>query len=262
MMMKKTLILLRKDLAELWSSKNLMVTFFLFSVLSWYYFAWMSYEFAMRSAQRGETRITIQNYWQFNADTSLIQEILSFNFFLLLIFLPYLFLSLLSEEKKQQWRKYFNSYKISDNQYLVGKVLLQVFLVILFLGSSVGLQYATVQSVIEEPLNFSYFGFTYLLVSVFLILILGLSTYSFYRMDSLLKGLVMTYVILIFFWLIHVPLENQGGILPAFFQELSFSYRLEKALEGLFRIGDVIYFGCLIVVINFAALKSLRKQQL
>ncbi len=260
--MKKILTLVRKDLGELWSSRNLMVTFFLFSALSWYYFAWMSYDFARFCEQRGETRVTIENYWQYNVDLSLIRDILSFNFFLLLFFLPYLLLSLLSEEKKQQWRSYFTSYRISGKQYLTAKALLQLLLVALFTGSSVLIQYLAIRAAVDEPLNHLYFISTYFMTVIFLVMILTLSAFTFFRMDSLLKGLVTTYVVLIFFWLVHIPLENQPGLIPALFQEISFSYRVEKIMEGLFRLRDLAYFIFIIIFLNFATYQSLKKQKL
>lgn len=260
--MKKILTLFYKDLGELWASKNLMVTFFLFTALSWYYFSWMSYEFARICGQRGDTRITIENYWRFNADTSLIGDILAFNFFLLLIFLPYLMLSLLSEEKKQQWHSYFSSYSISNKEYLASKALVQFFLVAIFTLTSIILQYFTIQSVIEEPLNFSYFAMSYLIITIFIFMILSLSSFVFLKTDSLLKGLVLTYVLIIFFWLIHVPVENQQGIIPFIFKELSFSYRIEKAMEGLLRIRDIVYFSCIILFLIFVTDKALKKRTL
>lgn len=208
----------------------------------------------------GAIRITIDNYTRYHAGYSILKPAISFNLILMILILPALTSTLVSQEKQIEFEHFFWSYRIKPGQYLTGKYIVFTILAITLLSISTGLQYVILQIISKYSLNLTSFLFMQGIQLLFSLVLMITSLYCS-RKYGAFKGLLLCAALLAISWLIYLPFEGKEGFLSIAMGHLSISKHLQNSMEDLFKLEDWIYLLLVGTWFHFANMRSLREKQ-
>jgi len=191
-----------------------------------------------------------QNLPQMNLHSAIFAPTLMNMSVILLLILPLLTMRLLAEEKKNRTMELLLTSPLSVTQILFGKFFaaLFVYLILLALTLHLPIGLSLLSEVTWAPLGAAYLGLA-LMGGMFLAMGLFASALT----ENQIVAAVLSFGILIGFWLVGAVSPEEGGRAAEIVHYLSMSAHLDNLVKGLIDTRDVVYFATMTGVGLFLA---------
>ncbi len=193
-----------------------------------------------------------------NVTDAIMRPLFSNTGIILLFVVPMLTMRLFAEEKRSGTIELLMTYPVRDGEVLLGKFVAAMALFLMLLGFT-ALYPAMVgyfTRVEWGPLLSGYLGLV-LLGGAFLAVGLLISSLT----ENQIIASVVTFFILLVFWIIGWFADSVGGNWRALFQYLSIPEHLDNFGKGVVDTKDVVYYLSVITFCLFLSLRSLDSKR-
>ena len=158
---------------------------------------------------------------------------------LFLFLIPMITMRLISEEKKQRTIELLLTYPITSTQLIVGKFLSAMFLVALTLACT--LTYPLILYVGGNPdmgqIFTMYIGLIFLSACY-----VSVGVFWSSLTENQIVASVLTFVSLLFLWIVDWAAQNTGQFMSSFLYYLSIMRHFESFGEGVISLKDTVYY--------------------
>ncbi len=245
----------KKEMRLYFTSPVAYVVFTFFLLIVGYFFYSIFAFYNLTSMQAAMNPVFARDL---NITDAVMRPLFSNTGIILLFFMPMLTMRLFAEEKRSGTIELLLTFPVRDGEVLLGKFAAAMGLFVMLLGSTalypgiVG-YFARVE---WGPLLSGYLGLV-LLGTAFLGVGLLISSLT----ENQIVASVVTFVVLLIFWVIGWAADLAGSNWRALFQYLSISEHLENFGKGVVDTKDVVYYLSVIVLSLFLTMRSLESKR-
>ncbi len=245
----------KKEMRLYFTSSVAYVVFTFFLLIVGYFFYSIFAFYNLTSMQAAMNPVFARDL---NITDAVMRPLFSNTGIILLFFMPMLTMRLFAEEKRSGTIELLLTFPVRDGEVLLGKFAAAMGLFLMLLGFTVlypGIvgYFARVE---WGPLLSGYLGLV-LLGSAFLAVGLLVSSLT----ENQIVASVVTFVVLLFFWVIGWAADLAGSNWKALFQYLSISEHLENFGKGVVDTKDVVYYLSVIALSLFLTMRSLESKR-
>ena len=177
--------------------------------------------------------------------------------FYLLFILPLIMMRSFSEERNQKTDELLKTSPMTANHLLIGKFL-GSFIFILIMISPTVIYQALLFFYLDSPPELWPIVTGYLGVVLFATAGISIGLFASSLTTNQIIGAVVTFVILLFMFLMNMQTLPEGGVLIEVVKYISVSEHIRNLLRGLLDTRDVVYFLSIVVLFSFMTKRSLE----
>ncbi|MBI3625209.1 MAG: ABC transporter permease subunit [Candidatus Rokubacteria bacterium] len=245
----------KKEMRLYFTSPVAYVVFTFFLLIVGYFFYSIFAFYNLTSMQAAMNPVFARDL---NITDAVMRPLFSNTGIILLFFMPMLTMRLFAEEKRSGTIELLLTFPVREGEVLLGKFAAAMGLFLMLLGFTalypiiVG-YFARVE---WGPLLSGYLGLV-LLGGAFLAVGLLVSSLT----ENQIVASVVTFVVLLIFWVIGWAADLAGSNWKALFQYLSISEHLENFGKGVVDTKDVVYYLSVIALSLFLTMRSLESKR-
>jgi ABC-2 type transport system permease protein len=245
----------KKEMRLYFTSSVAYVVFTFFLLIVGYFFYSIFAFYNLTSMQAAMNPVFARDL---NVTDAVMRPLFSNTGIILLFFMPMLTMRLFAEEKRSGTIELLLTFPVRDGEVLLGKFAAAMGLFLMLLGFTA--LYPGVVGYFTRvewgPLLSGYLGLV-LLGGTFLAVGLLVSSLT----ENQIVASVVTFVVLLIFWVIGWAADLAGSNWKALFQYLSISEHLDNFGKGVVDTKDVVYYLSVIALSLFLTMRSLESKR-
>ncbi len=244
---------MKRELKSYFYSPIAYVVITIFLILSGYFF------FAMMAAFNRFSQSSFQNPMaNVNITEMIVRPLFGNITFILLLILPILTMRLFAEEKKSGTFELITTYPIKDIELVLGKLFAcsGVFLVMLLFT----FLYPVFMISYSQP-DIGVLATAYLGIFLMGIAFIAMGTFISSLTENQIVAAVMTFGLLLLFWVLGWISSISEGTLGEIASKLSLLTHYDSFAKGVIDLSDVIYYLSFIAFSIFLTLRSLESKK-
>ena len=245
----------KKEMRLYFTSPVAYVVFTFFLLIVGYFFYSIFAFYNLTSMQAAMNPVFARDL---NITDAVMRPLFSNTGIILLFFMPMLTMRLFAEEKRSGTIELLLTFPVRDGEVLLGKFAAAMGLFLMLLGFTAFYPGVVAYFTRVEwgPLLSGYLGLV-LLGSAFLSVGLLVSSLT----ENQIVASVVTFVVLLIFWVIGWAADLAGSNWKALFQYLSIAEHLENFGKGVVDTKDVVYYLSVIALSLFLTMRSLESKR-
>lgn len=257
---KKALILTQKEIKQYFVSPIAYVVMMIFLTLSGYFFYVYMIQFSMNYKNYKAMAQAYKNpeiLAPFNLNQMVIAPAINNMIFVFLFILPLIMMRSFAEERKQKTDELLITSPITSGEVITGKFLGSLIFIAIMVLPTIAYQVLLFYMAAPEvgPILTGYTG-------LFLFVGVGISIglFASSMTENQIIAAVITFVILLFMFIISVGSIAEGSWIHGIMQYLSVADHLRNPLMGTLDTRDIVYFLSLMFLFLFLTKRSLESR--
>ena len=255
---KNVLALSGREIKSYFISPIAYVTLMIFLLLTGYFFYAGLIEFGRRFTYYKQIAQIYRNpeiLSQINLNSTVIANVLFNMVFVFLFLIPLLTMRAFAEEKKNRTEELLMTSPITVNQIIAGKFFGAFSFIMIMLIPTVIYQFMLFHYAEPEvgPVISGYLG-----VVLFAIAGISIGLFTSSLTENQIISAVITFVILLFLFIINMVGGKEGTVLNSLVDYLSVVAHIRNFIKGLIDFKDIIYFATLTVFFIFLTKRSVE----
>lgn len=253
-----TMAIAGRELKSFFISPIAYVTLMIFLLLTGYFFYGGLIEFGRRFAYYRQIAQIYRNpeiLTQINLNSTVIANVLFNMLFVFLFLIPLLTMRTFAEERKNRTEELLMTSPITINQIIAGKFIGSFLFVIIMLIPTIVYQILLFSFAEPEagPVITGYVGILFFTLTAISI---GLFTSSL--TENQIIAAVVSFVILLFLFIISMVGGAEGTPLRALIDYLSVTAHIRNFIKGLIDFKDIVYFATITLFFIFLTKRSVE----
>lgn len=257
-MFHKAWILTEKELKQYFVSPIAYVVIMIFLTLSGYFF----YAGMVRFSEQYKYYKSMMQYYknpeilqQLNLNQMVIAPALFNMIFIFLFLLPLIMMRSFAEERKQKTDELLITSPITSNELIAGKFFGSLLFIIIMIAPTMFYQMFLFYFTSPEigPVLTGYLG-----ILLFACIGISIGLFASSLTENQIIAAVISFVVLLFMFIINVVSLSEGSWLFKVIQYLSVSDHIKNLLQGTIDTRDLVYFFSIIFMFLFLTKRSLE----
>jgi ABC-2 type transport system permease protein len=260
--MRNTLTIAGKDLRVYLTTPTSYILFGAYTFITAFFFYQLVKEFQLQLMELSQSRMEAALERMNLTDWVMGPVFINAGVFLLFL-VPVLSMRLLAEERRGRTLELLMTTPVRALEIVLGKYLAAVTILAIMLLLTVvfPLLLHLVGEGEASPLDWRTIGSSYLGLFLFGAACLAVGLLASALTDSQVVAAIVSFAVLLLFWVIGVAARGQEGVARELLEYLSLTIHLETFVRGILRLSDVVYYLSLIFVGLFLAHRAVDAQR-